>query len=78
MANLENIKELEGLSEQERKVALEIMQQFSMSGQSELYDDLKYSDFDEIPVDIETFLKDPIYLGKGLINKEGKFTVFPY
>lgn len=78
MTNLENIKELEGLSEEERKVALEILQQFSISGESETFDDLRYADYDEIPVDIDTFLHDPRYLGKGLVNEEGKFTVFPY
>lgn len=78
MTNLENIEELQNLSQEERKVALEILQQFSMSGESKIFEDLKYSDFDEIPVDIETFLKEPKYLGRGLINKEGKFTVFPY
>lgn len=79
MTNLENIEELKNLSEEERKVALEIMQQFSISGQSKLYNDLKYADFDEIPVDIETFLHDKRYLGSGLIDSEtGKFTVFPY
>lgn len=79
MTNLENIEELKNLSEEERKVALEIMQQFSISGQSKLFEDLKYADFDEIPVDIETFLHDKRYLGSGLIDSEtGKFTVFPY
>ena len=31
-----------------------------------------------MPVDIETFLKDKKFLGSGLINPDGKFTVFPY
>ena len=36
------------------------------------------SDYEEIPVDIETFLHDSRYLGKGLVNEEGKFTVYQY
>ena len=59
-------KALEGLSPEERKAAMEILQQFATEGNSELLDNLKYSDFDEIPVDISTFLDDPIYLGNGL------------
>ena len=47
-------------------------------GKSKTYDDLLYEDYEEIPVDVETFLKDPRYLGKGLIDQEGRFTVFPY
>ena len=47
-------------------------------GSSKKFDDLRYADYEEIPVDIYTFLHDPNYLGKGLINEEGKYTVFPY
>ena len=64
--NVDINKALEGLSPEERAAAMEILQQFAEQGSSELLDDLKYSDFDEIPVDIETFLDDPTYLGDGL------------
>ena len=70
--------ELNNLSDQERKIALEILSQMSTDGKSDIYDRLLYADYDEIPVDIETFMTDPMYLGKGLVNEEGKFTVFPY
>ena len=71
-------KQLDNLSEKERELALQILEQMSAGGSSTLYNDLLYHDYEEIPVDIETFLRDPNYLGKGLINDEGKFTVFPY
>ena len=64
MSNLNNIDELSKLNDEERKVALEILQQFSISGQSDLFNELKYADYKEIPVDIETFLSDDNYLGK--------------
>lgn len=74
-----NLKELESLSKEEREYALKIINDILDSdGNSKLYDELIYSDYDEIPVDIITFLKDEKYLGKGLINDEGKFTVYPY
>lgn len=73
-----NLAELENLSKEERKIALEILEQFSKNGNSELYNNILYKDYEEIPVDIETFMKDPIYLGKGLTDEEGKFTIFPY
>lgn len=66
------------LSEQERAEVLRILNQFSSNGTSDSYNALLMEDYEEIPVDIETFLKDPRYLGKGLVNEEGKFTVFPY
>ena len=69
---------LNNLSDEERKIALQILEQFSKEGSSNIYNNLIYEDYDEIPVDIETFLHDPRYLGKGLTNEEGKFTVFPY
>ena len=69
---------LDNLSEKEREYALKILGEFSSTGKSQKLDDLILSDYEEIPVDVETFLKDPKYLGRGLINDEGKFTVFPY
>ena len=69
---------LDNLSEEEKKVALEILNEYKENGQSELLDNLKYQDYSEIPVTIEEFLHNPIYLGSGLTTDEGKFTVFPY
>ena len=71
-------KKLEGLSEQERKVALEILKQYSEEGKSSIYDSLVYQDYQEIPVDITTFLHDKRYLGNALYDQEGRFTLFPY
>ena len=76
---MDNINDkLQGLSEEERKVALEILKQYSKEGKSELYDSLKYVDYDEIPVDINTFLHDKKYLGNALYDQDGRFTLFPY
>lgn len=69
---------LEGLSEKEKEVALEILKQYSFAGESELLTQLKYIDFEEIPVDIHTFIHDKKYLGNGLYDQEGRFTLFPY
>ena len=63
---------------EEKKVAIDILKQVAANGNSELLDVLKYSDFDEIPVDIETFLHDKKYLGNALYDKDGRFTLFPY
>ena len=70
--------ELAQLSEAERKVALAILNEFSHTGSSDTFNELLVSDYDEVPVDIDTFLHDPKYLGRGLINEEGAFTVYPY
>lgn len=73
-----DLPELQGLSEQEREIALKILGDMSDNGKSKDYDDILYADYEEIPVDIETFLHDKRYLGNALITAEGKFTVFPY
>ena len=69
---------LDTLSEKERKYALEILKEYSDKGSSETYNNLLYEDYEEVPVDITEFLHNPIYLGKGLVNDEGKFTVYDY
>ena len=67
---------LNRLSEQEKKVLLKTLSDIS-KGDNKSFQSLKYADYDEIPVDIETFLTDKKYLGNGLTDN-GKFTVFPY
>lgn len=73
-----NIAALEGLSEQEKAAVVEILKQYAAEGKSELFEEMKYVDFDEIPVDIHTFLHDRKYLGNALYDAEGRFTLFPY
>ena len=77
MINLDKV-DLASLSEEERKAVLQILNEVSQNGSSEKYTELLYADYEEIPVSIYEFLHNPKYLGKGLINEEGKYTVFPY
>ena len=65
------------LSEQERQEVLRILKQLS-NGDNSSYNALLFEDYNEIPVDIETFLRDPKYLGRGVTSEEGKFMVFPF
>ena len=58
-----NLEELDQLSENERAIAMKILEEYSKNGSSEIYDSLIYEDYNEIPVDIETFLDDSRYLG---------------
>lgn len=73
-----DLESFAALSEEERQVAVEILRQISKTGNSELLDVLKYADFEEVPVDIETFIHDRNYIGAGLYDSDGRFTVFPY
>jgi len=69
---------LKGLNEEERKAVLDILSEISEKGSSDKMNSFISEDYKEIPVDIETFLHDPNYLGKGLTDGEGRFTLFPY
>lgn len=75
---IDNLKELENLSREEKEEVLKILDQLYDSGSSDAYNKLILEDYDEIPVDIETFLRDKKYLGSGLIDDEGRFTVYSY
>ncbi len=83
MSNEINLELLNKLSPEERALALEILKEYSEEGQSSLLDELRYSDYEEIPVDIMTFITEERYLGRGLwivdeFTGERKCTVFPY
>ena len=73
-----DFSKLDNLTNEEKKEVLKILAQISKDGVSDSYNQLLNEDYEEVPVDIETFLKDERYLGKGLTNEEGRFTVYPY
>lgn len=66
------------LSPEERKMALDILGEYSKVGESEVLKELLDSDYAETPADISTFLHDKKYLGNALYDQEGRFTLFPY
>lgn len=76
MAN--DLPQLDNLTESEREAVLKILSEMTENGNSQLYTDLTYADYSEIPVDIETFLHDKNYLGNALYDQDGRFTLFPY
>ena len=73
-----NKEQLEKLSPEERKIALEILEQYASKGSSNLFNELVYSDYEEIPVDIDTFIDDENYLRYAWYDSEGKCKLFPF
>lgn len=69
---------LDDLTEEEKAVALSILREYSERGISDTYNDMLWTDWDEIPVNIDTFLHEKQYLGNALYDQEGRFTLFPY
>lgn len=76
--NYSDLDELKGLSDKEKEFALKILQEYSEKGKSAKLNSLLYADYEEIPVSIKEFLHNKKYLGDGLIDEEGRFTIFPY
>ena len=61
MSNEINLAQLNNLSPEERALALEILKEYAKDGASAILEDLKYSDYEEIPVDIMTFISEEQY-----------------
>lgn len=78
MSNELEYPELNNLSEKERAEVLSILRDISKDGRSKKLDDIKYADYNEIPVDIETFLTDDNYLGKAWKTSDGKSKIYPF
>lgn len=58
------INQLNELSPEQRQVALKILKDTLETNKSKMFNELLETDYDEIPVDIDTFLTDPLYLGE--------------
>ena len=69
--------DFKNLSEQERELALKILKDLK-SGDTNSYMDLYYKDYNEIPVDIETFITDDRYLGRAWKSSDGKLSLYPF
>lgn len=62
-------------SNMEKQVLMSILQEMSISGESQTLEQLWLADFKEVPVSIEQFIADPIYLGQ--TNRNGE-AVYPF
>lgn len=71
-------EELNGLSVQERQAVFDILNELGNNGNSQLLDQLKYADYKEMPVDIETFISNDLYLGQAWKDSSGNLKIYPY
>lgn len=62
-------------SAQEQMYLLKILEELSITGESETYERVWLADFKEVPVSIDTFICDSMYLGE--INRNGE-AVYPF
>ena len=80
---MDNIKtiignDLESFTDKEKELFFKILSEYKDKGNSNSYENLLAEDYEEIPVSIHEFLHNKKYLGKGLTDEEGRFTLFPY
>ena len=61
--NNDNLQLLSQLTDEEKEAVNRILLEISSNGKSSELSDLYYEDYEEIPVDLETFLCDDMYLG---------------
>ena len=73
-----DISLLESLSPEEKELALTILEEYSKEGTSEQLNKLLLEDYNEIPVDILTFVDNYEYLGNAWHNSEGESKLYPY
>lgn len=59
----------------EQRYLMQILEELSITGESETYEKIWLADFKEIPVSIDTFICDSMYLGE--INRNGE-AVYPF
>ena len=72
------LNEFNSLSDEERKIFIQVLEEYSKLGISNTLDSLYEEDFKEVPVDIITFIKDDRYLGRAWHLPDGKCKLFPY
>jgi hypothetical protein len=63
------------LSSEEQQIVLDILQEFADNGFSQILEDMWNADYEEIPVDIITFISDDKYLGKS--TRQGT-SIYPF
>lgn len=65
----------EALTPEEQEAILSILNEYAETGSSRTLESIYYEDYDEIPVDMETFITDKRFLGGTFMNDAGKCLV---
>lgn len=64
MLTKESLEQLNSLTPEQKQVAIKILKDTLKNNKSSTLNEMLETDYEEIPVDIDTFLVDPRYLGK--------------
>ena len=69
---------LNSLPPEEREIALRIFEEMASEGSSEIYSQLLYEDYEEIPVTIDEFVDNELYLRNAYYDAEGHCKLYPF
>lgn len=71
-------KMLENLTNSEKEIVSEILTDYVKSGSLDKFNNLMLQDYEEIPVDINTFISNPEYLGNSFLKEDGTLRIYPF
>lgn len=66
------------LDTDELEVVTQVLSELADTGQSTTLNNIWSADYEEVPVDIETFITDRRYLGNTFINDDGEVLIYPF
>ena len=78
MLDNNTLEQFNSFTAEEKELFLEVLNEYSKTGHSDTLDDLCLEDYNEIPVDIRTFLTDDRYLGQAWKEATGKLKLYPF
>lgn len=74
-----DISDLQGALTSEEEAAIRtILSEIAQGGSSETLNNLWYADYEEIPVDIYTFITDRRYLGESFLDADDNLLIYPF
>ena len=68
----------DALTEEEKDTIRAILSEISDQGSSATLENLWYADYEEIPVDIYTFITDRRYLGESFLDSDGNLLIYSF
>lgn len=68
----------DALTEEEKDTVRAILSEISDQGSSATLENLWYADYEEIPVDIYTFITDRRYLGESFLDSDGNLLIYSF
>lgn len=76
--SLDLLSTMENLNEDERREVERVLNEYKNTGNSSTLNQIYAADYDEVPVDIYTFITNKRYLGGSFVDDDGKLAIYDY